>query len=67
MPPWRADMSNAFIIAAGLCIVAGGFLDYLKVPLESKRRIYWYLAARQCYLLFLPPIPIRQRFWPRSA
>lgn len=57
MPPWGTDMSNAFIIAAGLCIVAGAFLDYLKVPLESKRRIYWCLAALTMLFAVLAAYP----------
>lgn len=57
MPPWGTDMSNAFVIAAVLCIAAGGFLDYLKVPLESKRRIYWYLAGLTMLFAVLAAYP----------
>ncbi|MGB5794930.1 MAG: hypothetical protein WBH51_03955 [Mycolicibacter algericus] len=50
-------MTNAFIIAAGLCIAAGGSLDFLKLPLESRRRLYWYLAFLAGVFVFLAAYP----------
>lgn len=57
MQPWGIDMGNGFIIAAGLCIAAGASLDFLKIPLESKRRIYWYSAFLAVIFAFLAAYP----------
>lgn len=50
-------MNYALIIAGGLCLFAGGLLEHLKVPLTTKRRMYWYLAALSGILWFLAGYP----------
>src|SRR5690625_45221 len=50
-------MSDAFIIAAGLCIAAGGVADFLKIPLESKRRIYWAASFLAAVCIFFAAYP----------
>jgi hypothetical protein len=57
MQPWGIDMGNAFIVAAGLCIAAGASVDFLKLPLESKRRIYWHCALLAVVFAFLAACP----------
>lgn len=55
-------MSNAFIIAAGLCIAVGVMPDFLKIPLETKRRFYWGTSGLAGVFIFFAAYPDLKKF-----
>lgn len=50
-------MSDGFFTAAALCIAATVGLNWLKVPLVQKRRIYWYLTLLVSVFFFISAYP----------
>lgn len=50
-------MGDGSFVAAGICIAAAIGLDWLKIPLARKRRLYWYLTSLTSVFFFISAYP----------
>lgn len=50
-------MRDGLYVGAGLCIAAAIGLDWLKIPVARKRRLYWYLTSLTSLFFFISAYP----------